>query len=92
MQKFKYRAMGSGGKIAEGEIEAADYKDACRKLRAAALSPISVGRADGGAREPAKPTKGARLPEIWEAKGPPSRFSKSSCNLAEAAECRLATR
>ena len=58
MQKFKYRAMGPGGKIAEGEIEAADYKDTCRKLRAAALSPISVGRADGGAREPAKPDEG----------------------------------
>lgn len=59
MQKFKYRAMGSGGKIAGGEIEAADYKDACRKLRAASLSPISVGRADGGgARESAKPGGG----------------------------------
>lgn len=59
MRKFKYRAMGAGGKIAVGEIEAADYKDACRKLRAASLSPISAERADGGdAREPAKSDEG----------------------------------
>ena len=63
MRKFKYRAMGPGGKISAGEIEAADYKDACRKLRAMSLSPISAERADGAdAREAEKPDDGREGP------------------------------
>ena len=38
MRKYKYRAMSGNGKIVSGELDAADYKDACNKLRAMSLA------------------------------------------------------
>ena len=46
MRKYKYRAMSGNGKIVSGELDAADYKDACNKLRAMSLVPVSAERAD----------------------------------------------
>lgn len=55
MRKYKYRAMSGNGKIVSGELDAADYKDACNKLRAMSLVPVSAERADSaGASEPSK--------------------------------------
>lgn len=42
MRKYKYRAMSGNGKIVSGELDAADYKDACNKLRAMSLVPVSA--------------------------------------------------
>gem|GEM_PF-6603365 len=44
MRKYKYRAMSGNGKIVSGELDAADYKDACNKLRAASSR---IGRKGG---------------------------------------------
>ena len=55
MRKYKYRAMSGNGKIVSGELDAADYKDACNKLRAMSLVPVSAERADSsGAPDTAK--------------------------------------
>ncbi len=48
MLRFSYRALGPGGRIEEGSLDAQDRLDAARRLKAEGLTPIRLGENGGG--------------------------------------------
>lgn len=74
MPTFSYKGIADGGHSVSGAIEAADRKQALRKLRASGVRPLDV-RAGGGKAQPGRRAPAAKAESAAEA--PPSGEKKS---------------